>query len=231
MPGEEVPTEHDLLTQASLPLEQRASQRRYAQVERFNIFVPPGAPIRLKGPDPARLPTTSEGQYLVLLRVEASDDREGDSDLGAAGAGTGILHSAAVAGFPMPVLRYLVLGDGATVTRAGVSRLGLLEPRDGGGTRADSSFRIRWSTEPGAHYRIELQSTTDAPVHSAIVPAGVTHYEVPTLVWSRVSDGIIRWRVVAIDGSGKTIRQSNWRRVVAGATSLNVRPDSSMRHP
>ena len=157
MPGEEVPTEQDLLTQASLPREQRASQRRYAQVERFSVFVPPGAPVTLPGPDPARLPTSSEGQYLVLLRIEASDDREGDSDLSASGAGTGIVHSAAVAGFPMPVLRYVVMGDGSPIRRDGVSRLALLEPRDGGGTRADSSFRLRWSAEPAAHYRIELR--------------------------------------------------------------------------
>ncbi|HEX8096612.1 MAG TPA: hypothetical protein VF507_01195 [Pyrinomonadaceae bacterium] len=46
--------------------------------------------------------------YPVLLRVEASDEREADTSLAAVGAGPGVVHRGAVAGFPMPTLRYYV---------------------------------------------------------------------------------------------------------------------------
>ena len=52
----------------------------------------------LAGPDPAKLPTGAEGQYLILLRVETSDDKEADSDLSAVGVGPGVVHAGGVAG-------------------------------------------------------------------------------------------------------------------------------------
>ncbi|MBL0169916.1 MAG: hypothetical protein IPP90_04155 [Gemmatimonadaceae bacterium] len=232
MPGEETPSTDDLLTEASLPLEQRTQQRRFSPVQRFNLFAPPGGTIVLPGPDPKRLPTSAEGSYLVLLRIEASDDREGDSDLGATGGGSGIVHSAAVAGFPMPVLRYVVMGDGAPIARDGATRLALLEPADGGAARADSSFRLRWSAEPRANaYRVDLQSVSGTPVLSALVPRGTTLYEAPTLVWQRANSGRLRWRVTALDGVGRAIRQSGWRGVVTGVKSGDVRPDVESLHP
>src|ERR1051325_4465903 len=92
-PGEELPSDADRLTEATLPAEQRRTQRRYAQLERFNEFLPPSGHITLRGPDPARLPTDVDGMYLVLLRVEVSDDDAGDSNLSAVGSGTGIVHA------------------------------------------------------------------------------------------------------------------------------------------
>jgi len=230
MPGEEGPASEDLLTEASLPVDARGRQRRFSQLQRFNIFVPPGGTVTLPGPDPARLPSSAEGSYLVLLRIEASDDREGDSDLGASGAGTGLVHSAAVAGFPMPVLRYVVMGDGTATTGGGGSRLALLTPGNGGGTRVDSSFRVSWSAEQSAAaYRVELQSAAGAPLMSALVPRTVQHYEVPTMVWQQAAGGAIRWRVTALDGVGAFVRQSGWRSVVAGRTSNDVPADSTSR--
>ncbi len=230
MPGEEQPTADDLLTEASLPLEARGQQRRYAQVERFNIFVPPSGQVVLKGPDPARLPTSAEGAYLVLLRIEASDDRESDSDLGGSGAGAGLVHSAAVAGFPMPVLRYVVMGDGSPTTRNGRSRLALLGPASGANARADSSFRVSWSGESAAAvYRVELQSVAGLRVLSALVPAPTLYYEVPALVWQRSNGGTIRWRVTALDAAGAFVRQSGWRNTVVGSTSVLVPSDTTRR--
>src|SRR5439155_21742231 len=113
LPGEEPPTSRDLLTEATLPLDQRGSQRRFTQLERFNVFLAPDGRATLPGPDMRLLPSAVEGTYRVLLRVEATDDCEGDSNLADAGAGTGVVHSGAVAGFPLPVLRYVVAGEGA----------------------------------------------------------------------------------------------------------------------
>src|SRR5690606_16986111 len=110
LPGEEPPTERDLLTEATLPVEERELQRRYTEVGRFSEFLPPSAGARfvLRGPDPEAIPNDVEGLYQLLLRIEASDDTEGDSNLAAAGAGEGVVHSGAVAGFPIPPLRYFV---------------------------------------------------------------------------------------------------------------------------
>ena len=106
LPGQDMPQPEDLLTEATLPVEQRGTQRRYTELERFNVFLPPVGRATLPGPEPARLPTGVDGQYFVLLRVEASDDKFGDSVLSNVGAGPGVAHSGAVAGFPMPMLRY-----------------------------------------------------------------------------------------------------------------------------
>lgn len=75
----------------------------------------------------------------------------------------------------------------------------------------------------GAHaYKIEMQSTNDLAVLNAIVPSGVRHYDVPTLVWVGATGGTIRWRVTALNGVGEYLRRSGLRRVVAGAKSVDV---------
>lgn len=47
LPGDELPTPQDLLTEASLPIELRGQQKRYAQLGRFNVFLPPGNSYKL----------------------------------------------------------------------------------------------------------------------------------------------------------------------------------------
>jgi hypothetical protein len=213
-PGEEVPDASDLLTEATLPIERRAAQRRFSLVERFDVFVPPGGRFTLPGPDPARLPTSAEGSYLVLLRIEAADDREGDSNLGSTGAGSGVVHSGAVAGFPMPVLRYVVLGDGAASSAGGFARLAQLAPRDGGPVAEDSVTRLVWSSHRGAsYYRVEVQTIAGSNVLRALVPQAILHYVLPGI--ARQPGEIFRWRVTAMDASGRLLRRTPWRRLGA----------------
>src|SRR5262249_41897160 len=106
-PGDPWPESRDLLPEASLPVEERGTQQRYTQLSRFNVFLPPGGRYVLQGPDPARLPRDAAGQYLILLRVEASDDRENISDFSAVGAGVGAAavggRGAPATGSPLPV--------------------------------------------------------------------------------------------------------------------------------
>ena len=64
-PGEEVPSERDLLTEATLPLEERGTQRRYTELSRFNVFLPPTGQYVLRGPDVDLITTTTEGVYLL----------------------------------------------------------------------------------------------------------------------------------------------------------------------
>src|SRR5436853_5599469 len=107
-PGEAPPEPRDLLTEAALPIEERGTQKAYTQISRFNIYLPPTGKIVLPGPEVWRVDESLNGLYLVLLRIEASDDKEGDTDLAAVGAGAGVVHGGGVAGFSLPVLKYYV---------------------------------------------------------------------------------------------------------------------------
>ena len=93
LPGDEPPSETDLLTEATLPIEERAQQRRYTQLSTFNVFLAPDGKYTLPGPDRSRLPNDMSGEYLVLLRIEATDEKEGDSNLSIVGVGPGVVHS------------------------------------------------------------------------------------------------------------------------------------------
>ncbi len=79
----------------------------------------------------------------MLLRIEASDDKEGDSDLSAVGAGSGVVHSGAVAGFPLPTLRYFVgSGEGDSLAVPGPRVLLQLLPRDGASLPPDKAVEF-----------------------------------------------------------------------------------------
>ncbi|MBX7173013.1 MAG: hypothetical protein K1X72_18735 [Pyrinomonadaceae bacterium] len=78
-PGEEMPSEFDLLPEAALPIDQRGQQKLYTQVSRFDVFLPPSGKYLLPAPD--RIPNYVEGQYFLLLRLEVSFDRETEIEL------------------------------------------------------------------------------------------------------------------------------------------------------
>jgi len=90
LPGDPLPDPRDLLTEASLPIEERGVQQHYMQLSRFNVFLASGGRVVLPGPDPARIPNKAPGQYLILLRIEASG--ENDSNLAAVGAGASVVQ-------------------------------------------------------------------------------------------------------------------------------------------
>jgi hypothetical protein len=208
LPGEEVPSETDLLTEATLPIERRPSQRRFTQLSRFDVFMPPVGRYTLNGPDTSRLPTTVEGPYLVLLRVEASDDKEGDSDLAAVSAGPGVVHSGAVAGFPVPPLRYFV-GSGVS---APVGTVTLLLPIENEVRVSDKPIDFNWNGVPrAAVYRLELASAEGDVLLSALLQPGATTYRAPSWLKDKTANGSLRWRVTALDESGNSISESAWR--------------------
>jgi len=216
LPGEEPPTSRDLLTEATLPIDQRGSQRRFTQLERFNIFLPPDGHVTLPGPDTRRLPSAAEGTYRVLLRVEATDDREGDSNLADADAGTGVVHSGAVAGFALPVLRYVVAGAGARTRVADAGALHLLTPRDGDTLSMSAPFTVLWSPSEGVapdFYRVDLETEQGEMLLSALLPRTARRYEVPAWVEARAIDRTIRWRVIGLAADGNHVRSSVWRSV------------------
>jgi len=208
MPGEDSPTDQDLLTEATLPIEERARQRRYTQLGRFNIFLPPTGRITLPGPDSARLPRTLEGAYLILLRIEASDDKEADSDLAAVGVGPGVVHSGAVAGFALPVLQYFVGVESKPIA----DQITLLSPRNNAVVRAGQALEFTWSEIRGAVARLEISDAAGRQLLSALLPPEVRFYRAPPWLAEKMINGNTeyRWRVVVYDPDGRENSASPW---------------------
>lgn len=210
LPGEEPPSAEDLLTEATLPGELRGTQKRYTELARFNVFLPPSGEIVLPGPSPEELPVAVNGLHQVLLRIEASDDKEGDVDLAAAGAGDGILPTGAVAGFPLPALRYFV-GDAGASGVAG-TRLRLLEPVPDAGVPGGAFLVFSWSqTASAVLYRLQVRDAGGEEVLSAVVQAGVASYAAPPFLVSDHVGEVLEWRVVSLDGEGDEVERTPWR--------------------
>ncbi len=211
-PGEPLPDTRDLLTEATLTPEERGTQRRYGELARFNVFLPPAGRVTLPGPDPEALPTALAGTYLILLRVEASDDKEGDSNPVAAGGSGGLLHNGAVAGFPLPALRYVVgSGSSALASTLGSSVPSPLEPADDA-QLASGVVEFHWVPSPRAlFHRLEVVTYDDASVLEAYTPVGVARYRTPPWLAERASGRPLRWRVVALDADGDVVGRSRWR--------------------
>lgn len=221
LPGEEPPSAHDLLTEGSLPPGERGSQRRFTQLDRFDVFLPPTGRVTLPGPDVRALPSNIDGTYRVLLRIEASDDRENDSDLGAAGAGVGIVHSGAVAGFPLPVLRYVVAGDGARTPIEPAGGLRLIGTPRGDTLGGDAPITARWMPAGAAmpdFYRVDFETGDGAFLWSALVPGTARRYEAPPWLVERAGAPGVRWRVTGLAADGRRTVTSPWRSVRAEAT-------------
>jgi hypothetical protein len=209
MPGDEPPSDTDLVTEATLPIEDRGRQRRYTEVARFNVFLPPHGKYTLPGPEPDKIPTTLEGQYLLLLRIEASDDKEGDSNLAAVGVGPGVVHSGAVAGFPLPVLKYFV---GVAPKHVVTAAWALISPAENAMLAGDQDIAFSWTDLAGAAlYRLDITDTDGAPVLSAFELPGKGLYRAPSWFKDRAGTRTLRWRVVALEERGSVISETAWR--------------------
>lgn len=141
LPTDEPPTADDLVPST------RTAQRRYTQLERFSVFLPPTGRFQLMGPNPSKLPTATEGSYQVLLRIE----------------------SGAVAGFALPTLRYYV----GTGTSAHASDITLIDASGSPLTfrwdeRGGTAFhRLEVRDASGA---LVLEATLDGATHMYIAP-------------------------------------------------------------
>jgi hypothetical protein len=210
LPGEQPPEDFDLLTEASLPLEQRAQQRRYTQISRFNLFLPPTGKYTLAGPDVTRLPSTLEGPYIVLLRIEATDDKEADTDLSALGVGAGVVHSGAVAGFPLPTLRYFV-GSGQAND---VISLRLLTPAENAVAAAGRPIDFSWTQAPGAAlYQLEIADQSGKVILSALLQPLTLNYRAPSWLRETAPGSALQWRVSALGQNGAKTLETPWRRL------------------
>ena len=206
-PGEDQPSSRDLLTESTLPAEERGRQRRYTQLSRFNIFLPPTGRFILAGPESWRVPNHLEGGYAVLLRIEAVNDAAGSLNPG--GAAPEALETGGVAGFAMPVLRYYV-GAGTGVSAAEPSsKLSLASPDEGAVLSPGDSLDFSWNgVEEAVFYRIEIEDLQGKLVLSAIVETSARAYRAPSWLKDRASDGRFKWRVVALDRGGKSLLET-----------------------
>jgi hypothetical protein len=221
-PGEEPPAPRDLLTEATLPTEERGTQKRYTEISRFNIYLAPTGKVVLPGPEVWRVDESLNGLYLVLLRIEASDDKEGDTNLTAVGAGTGVVHGGAVAGFSLPTLRYYV-GNGDYSQAANSSSLVssnklLILPVDQAMLATDRPVDFKWLlVRQAATYRLEVTDMQGNELMSAILAASaVTRdntfiYRAPPWLKDKVGNAVARWRVIAFDQQASQIAASDWR--------------------
>jgi hypothetical protein len=208
LPGDEPPAERDLLTEATLPLEERGLQRRYQQFSRFSVFLPPVGKYTLVAPEFPALPTAIEGAYQILLRVEVSNDQDSGSNLAAVGAGQGFIQTGAVAGFPLPVLRYFVGGSNHGAALSMKLRL----PGEGVTHRKIESLSFDWEVEPTASlYRLEVRLVGGEEILSALLRAGVRTYQAPSWFGERGAGAELEWRVLALGAKGETIGESPWR--------------------
>ncbi len=207
-PGDSDPEVNDLLTEATLPLELRGTQKRYATVTRFSQFLMPNGNVRIDGPNPALLDTRVEGPYQVLLRIEATDDKEANSEIG----GGQLVKTGGVAGFPMPKLRYFV-GDASAANALSVTKfvidgtpLALMLPLSDAPVDASRGVVFEWIDVPGAaKYRIDVESAGQTIITSTTVE---TRYSPPpSWIASRVQ-GVAKWRVEALDSDGRVMAQS-----------------------
>jgi hypothetical protein len=209
LPSDERPSVTDLLTEATLPPDQRPLQRRYNELERFNVFLSPNGRMTLPGPDPKRIPTSSEGFHEILLRIEASDDRDSESNLENASAGVGVVFGGAVAGFPMPTLRYYVGSAPAELLPGATGGLALLSPANRSVIPAGDVATFRWAPVGStAIYRLEILGGDGALLHEALVAGGTTAYTAPPWLAAKAGDAVLRWSVTAQSTEGQELAAS-----------------------
>jgi hypothetical protein len=167
----------------------------------------------LPGPEVWRVDESLNGLYLVLLRIEASDDKEGDTDLASVGAGVGVVHGGAVAGFSLPVLRYYVANSDRTqlvAVSGGV--LTQVLPDERAVLRTDKPVDFTWTlTDNAMTYRLEVQDLQGNPIISAILTSEISTYRAPSWLKDKVGGTVARWRIVAFNQAGDPIAQTDWR--------------------
>jgi hypothetical protein len=211
-PGEALPDDRDLLTEATLPAAERGLQRRYTELSRFNIFLPPVGKFNLPGPEGWRVPSHIEGLYVVLLRIEAATDAN-------PAALTLPVATGGVAGFAMPVLRYYVGGGSGLGAAPIASPVDALHPADDDQVAVGESVEFNWLPVAGAvFYRLDIEDGQSQSVFSALLLAGTNQYRAPSWLGEKAAGGALRWRVAAFDTANQLVSETPKRRLRFGAS-------------
>jgi hypothetical protein len=209
MPGDVEPSEFDLVPEANLPIEQRALQKRYTLLQRFDVFLPPKGKTTLKGPDVQLVPNQIIGPYQIILRIEATRDKEGDSN-----TGLGVSINGGVSGFSMPSLRYYVATEDDVLharVDAGLSKsITLFEPSNE--SQSSNLLRFSWLAYASAKtYKLEVKSQDEA-LFRALIDGRKTYYQSPPWIAEQINTSPSQWRVAAYDIKGNKVALSQWRK-------------------
>jgi hypothetical protein len=192
-PGEALPSERDLLSEAALPVEERGTQRRFSELKRFNVFLLSNGSTTIPGPENWRIENTVNGMYLLLFRLEAAPD--------------GL--NGAVAGFAMPVLRYYVGTGGVAQNDQFNAADNSLAPADQASFIASESILSTWPQVPQAkYYRLVFENLTDAVVFSAVLTRDSRSYRAPSWLLGQPGNNILHWRVLAFDAGGALLNET-----------------------
>ena len=215
-PGQTEPTPFDLLTEASLQPEDRGLQKRYLLVSRFQKMLAPTGKITIAGPDPRLLPTQQPGLYRVLFRVEATTDVESLSD-----TSNGILQGGAVAGFPMPTLRYFVGTRDQFVRQVNYPPVELTLPRHKRHLNIDRvifQWRDLFAAPQVAVYQSEFYDKVSKKlVGQALIKPGIEQYRVAKNLQNKLTNTVL-WRIRALDADGNQLSESNLREITLAKT-------------
>ena len=130
------------------------------------------------------------------------------------------MHAGAVAGFPMPPLRYVVgAGSSDLAETTASAQVKALSPIADAAIAANAPIDFTW-IEGGvraAFFRVEVRNENGEDVHAAIVPRGAGVYRAPSWLLEKAG-ATPRWRVVALDLLGRELSKSEWRSFSPGST-------------
>ncbi len=198
-PGETLPERRDLLSESALPPEERGSQKRYTLLNRFSVNLPPGGKYVLPGPENWRIDKSIEGMYILLFRIEASDAANSASD-----AGNGNIATGAVAGFPMPTLRYYV-GNSSNVDLQSITNTSISSNEF---SEQNLPITLRWKEIANVKfYRLEIFDE-DKTIFSAIVLPDGKQYQLPSFIQTLAASKTLRWKTFAVGEKGETLEES-----------------------
>jgi hypothetical protein len=124
--------------------------------------------------------------------------------------GAGVVHSGAVAGFPIPVLRYFVgggqPGDNIALSQLTPSENALIPP--------GRPIAFSWTQAPGAAlYRLEIADQAGQVILSALLQPLTLNYTAPSWLTETITGAGLQWRISAIDQMGAKTAETPWRRL------------------
>ncbi|HEX6188294.1 MAG TPA: hypothetical protein VFZ40_09450 [Pyrinomonadaceae bacterium] len=203
-PGETAPTQRELLPESSLPIEERATHRRFTQIKRFNVFLPPVGRSMIAGPENQRIEKTVNGMYLLLLRIESAQD-----GLNRSNVGPDVVDSGGSSGFAMPVLRYYV-GTGGEARIDQFNAIDYqLAPADQAEFSMSQTILFTWpSVAQAKYYRLVVENASGGEILSAVLLRDARSYRAPSWLMRDAASDVLRWRVAAIDLKGVVLNET-----------------------
>jgi hypothetical protein len=125
------------------------------------------------------------------------------------------VHNGAVAGFPIPALRYVVGTGGSELSAARApNAIRLLVPQENAGLEAGHAVDFAWSdVARAALYEVQIETDDGQAVLNAVLARGTLRYSAPPWLAERAGGKSLRWRVVALGAGGSIVVRSAWRRL------------------